>query len=337
MPRYTSRVKNTLKPTQNSKPREMADKIVKTKKIGVVAKALAPKVTAVVKKVIPIIKNRLGAALPVGGRLPTSPDVLSGETIDKLAPHVFIHMLSNMDMPTFHMLQGIAANYLKMEHPLNKIIGASLGGDFVMPKTLSKIAMRDVLKAKTPQELSSALHSEWLDMMDGKLTPTEVGGGLFSSLKVLVKKGIAGGKKALSALATGAAAAVRAVSAGAMGAQMVGKSVNNALMQGIEVANSLSPIIQSVFPKTEGVLTAGLGHANAAKELLERGINIAGQVEQAVAPVVSQLGPIDAPIALPFTQPVTAAVEPVEPVGAGLDSSVADISGSDVSGPRFVS
>ena len=335
MPRYTSRVKTTLKPTENANPKAMADKIVKTKKVGVVAKALAPKVTSVAKKVIPTVRARIGASLPVGGIFPVGgAEPLSDATIDQLSPHVFIHMLSTMDMPTYHMLQGIAAKYLRMQHPLGKIVGRVLGGDFILPKTLSKIAMRDVLKARTPQELAMALHSEWIDMMDGKLTPTEVGGGLFSSLKVLVKKGVAGGRKALSALASGAAQAVRAVSAGAMGAQMIGKSVSNALTQGLEIANSLQPIIQEVFPKSEGVLTAGLGKANAAKELLDRGINIAGRVESAVQPAISILGPLDAPIALPFEQPAVAAVEPV---GAGLDTSEANTDGSDVSGPRFVS
>lgn len=341
MVRYTSRIKSNLKPEKKtSNPKQMASKVldkkggaVDKKKIESVVKAVAPKVSAVIKKIAPLIKSRFGAALPVGGVLPGAHPMLSDETIDQLSPHVFIHMLANMDMPTYNMIQGIASNFLRVQHPMGKIIANALGGSFDFPKNLSKIAMRDVLKAQTPQQLSHALHSEWLDMLSGKLSDEELGGGLFSSLKTLVKKGVAGGKKALSALASGAAAAVRAVSAGAMGAQMIGKSVNNALMQGIEVANSLSPIIQQVFPSTEGVLKAGLGHANAAQELLSRGIDISSQVEKALAPAVSALGPLDAPIVInPATaQPTVAKVpETAEPVGAGLDAI------SDNTGPRFI-
>lgn len=339
MPKYTSRVKNTLKAAPNPTKKEMASKILQAKsaksdKVKAVVKAIAPKVAPVIKKVVSAVRQFRGAAIPVGGKLADAPDMLSDNTVDQLSPHVFIHMLNNMDMPTYQIIKGIAANYLGMEHPLRKIVRGALGGDFVFPKTLSKIAMRDVMKAQNPQQLANALHGEWLDMMSGKLSPEETGGGLFSSLKVLVKKGIAGGKKALSALASGAAQAVRIVSAGAMGAQMIGKSVNNALMNGIEVANSLSPIIQTVFPQTEGVLKSGLGKANALQELLARGIDLSSQVETAVAPAIDVLGPLGAPIALPFEEPAAAAVEPI---GAGLDTSSADVAGSDVSGPRFVS
>ena len=134
------------------------------------------------------------------------------------------------------------------------------------------------------------------------------------------------------------AGAVRAISAGAMASGMIGKSVSNALMQGLEVANGLSPIIQEVFPSSEGILKQGLGHANAANELLNRGINIAGQVEQVVAPIVSALGPVDAPIIVqPQGTPVSALQE--EPTGAGLDTAQvsADDMMKDDTGPRFVS
>ena len=349
MPKYKSRVQHTLKTAPNPTKKEMASKLAQAKskssKARPLVKAVATKVAPLVKKVVSNIRQSRGAAIPVGGVLPTAPEILSNGTIDQLSPHVFIHMMNNMDMPTFQILKGIGANYLGTEHPLRKITRAALGGDFVMPKSVSRIAMRDIVgKAQTPQQLAGALHSEWLDMMSGKLSQEEVGGGLFASLKTLVKKGVAGGKKALRALGTGAAQAVRAVSAGAMGAQHIGKSVNNALIQGLEVANALSPIIQTVFPQTEGLLRSGLGKAQAAKELLDRGINISGQVEQKLAPAIDILGPLDAPITLPFerggdlpseapqvSQPV------VEPVGAGLDAMSADTSGSDISGPRFVS
>lgn len=336
MVKYTSRVKGGLKQAKDVPKKEMAQKVVdgsqkggnvKIKPLNSNSDSGTQNVHApVVKKVVAAVRarrDRLGGVLPVGGVLADSPEPLSDSTIEHLEPHVFIHMLGNMDMPTYNMLQGIAANFLTMEHPMRKIVGGALGGDFVFPKNLSKIAMRDVLKAPTPQALSGALHSEWLDMMSGKLSREEVGGGLFSSLKTLVKRGVKGARTALTAVGKGAASAVKALSSGAMGAQMIGKSVSNALMQGIEVANALSPIIQNVFPATEGVLKSGLGKVNAAQELLDRGINIAGQVEKAVAPVVSSLGEMNAPIV----------------VGAGLDAPniVADESGNPDSGSRFVS
>ncbi len=335
MVKYKSRVGGSLNKVQNkSNPKQMASKVLEKK---AVARAVAPKVAAIAKRVAPVIKkvlqSRLGAALPVGGRLPAGSEPLSDETIDQMTPLPFIHMLGSMDLPTYHMLQGIASNFLRTEHPLRQITQRALGGSFDFPKNISKIAMRDVLKSSTPQMLSGALASEWEDMMAGKLSSEEVGGGLFASLKTLVKKGVKGAKTALSALGRGAAGAVRAISAGAMASGMIGKSVSNALMQGLEVANSLSPIIQEVFPKSEGILKAGLGHANAAQELLNRGIDISQRVEQAVAPVVSALGPIDAPIV------VSPSVAQSQPLGAGLDQmqvEPADVSADDT-GPRFVS
>lgn len=340
MVKYKSRVNSAPKSVPLKNKKDMASKVLNKK---TVVSKVTQRVAPVIKKVAPTVRaavqRRLGASLPVGGVLPSSIEPLSDSTIDQMTSLPFIHMLGTMDMSTFHMLQGIASNFLRTEHPLRAITQRALGGSFDFPKNLSKIAMRDVLKASTPQQLSHALHGEWVDMMSGKLSPDEVGGGLFSSLKTLVKKGVAGGKKALSALAAGAAGAVRAVSAGAMGAQMIGKSVSNALMQGLEVANSLSPIIQEVFPSSEGILKAGLGHANAANELVNRGINIAGQVEKAVAPVVSQLGPIDAPI---IVRPASASIDPSliqQPIGAGLDTAqvTADDVSRDDTGPRFVS
>lgn len=305
------------------------------KKAAPIIKAVAKKAAPLIKKVAPkvkrIIQDRYGAVLPFGGKLPEAPQVLSDSTIDQLDPHVYIHMLGAMDMPTFHMLQGIAANYLNIEHPMRRITNQALGGDFTFPKHLSRIAMKDVMKATSPQHLSQGLHGEWMDMMDGRLSPEEVGGGLFSSLKTLVKKGVKGSRKALRALGEGAKGAIRAVSQGAMGAQMIGKSVSNALMQGLDIANALSPVIQTVFPSTSGVLKAGVGHANAAKELVDRGINVSSRVEKALQPAVDvfggALGDLNDPIVMPFNKPV----------GAGLDMSNVRDDGAEDTGERFTS
>ncbi len=304
---------------------------------GKISAAQAKKVSAVAKKVIankPAIKKFVqrifGASVPIGGALPQTHGPLSDGTIDQLDPHVFTHMLANMDLPTHNMLQGIASNYLGMEHPYRLITREALGGDYTFPKHLSKIAMRDVMKSSTPQQLAGALHSEIMDMSSGKLTSEEFGGGLFASLKTLVKRGIKGAPGALKSLGKGAIKGVQLISKGLKSGQMIGKSVSNALHQGIEVANALSPIIQTVFPGSKGVLQAGIGHVGALKELADRGIDLASKTEQAIDPVVqfaNLLGPVDAPI----VQQV-----PSIPVGAGLDMNNQD-SGSDVSGERFVS
>lgn len=330
MVKYTSRVKSGLKPLQNPTKKDMASKVLERSPSD--SKKKSPPVSPQKKK---------GGAINVGGEHRKASKIrpaLSDETIDQMTHVPFIHMLGMMDMPTFYMLQGIASNYLRSEHPMRLITKSVLGGDFSFPKHLSKIAMRDVMKAQSPQQLSHALHSEWIDKLKGNLSTSELGGGLFASLKTLVKKGIAGGKKALSSLARGAAGAVRAVSAGAKGAQMIGKSVSSALEQGLQVANSLAPVIKQVFPQTEGILKAGLGHANAAKELLARGIDISSQVEQAIKPAIDILGPLDAPIAFPFEQESKTPLAG-EPLGAGLDSTQVDPEDriNEESGPRFVS
>ena len=334
MVKYTSRVKGLKAlPTQNTK-KDMASKVLEKppQKVSLHIPPTPKDKKVKIASLTPAKKKAPPQSKPVKVTQPFSDD-----TIDQMTHVPFIHMFGSMDMPTFNMVQGIASNYLRMEHPMRLITKQSLGGDFSFPKYLSKIAMRDVMKAQSPQQLSHALHSEWVDKLDKKLTNAELGGGLFASLKTLVKKGVSGGKKALSSLASGAAQAVRHVSSGAKGAQLIGKSVSNALQHGLEVANSLAPIIQEVFPQTEGLLRLGLGHANASKELLDRGIDISRQVEKAIQPSIDILGPIDAPIIVSHLQ--DRAKTQQTPLGAGLDDMQGDPEDrvNEESGPRFVS
>lgn len=367
MVKYISRVKNQFRTIPDKPTKQMATKVVNAKKAvpkpiaaniptggtipvagsipvaGKISAKQAEGIKKVIAKATPILKNVVKkikqvhvarAGIPMGGAFQAQAEPLSDSAIDQLDPHVFTHMLNNMDMPTHHILKGIASNFLGVEHPLRLITKKALGGDFKFPKHLSRIAMRDIMKANSPQQLAGALHSEIVDMQSGKLSREEMGGGLFSSLKTLVKRGIKGARTALGALGKGAASAVKAIASGAKGAQHIGKSVSNALMQGIDVANALSPIITDVFPASEGVIRSGIGHANALKELSDRGINVASQVQKVteldpVQKFVQALGKEDDPV-IPLKQPET-------PIGAGLDLSNADVDGSDVSGPRFVS
>jgi hypothetical protein len=374
MVKYKSRVNTSLGTIKNKPTKRMATKVANTNKSNLkplaenipneTGGAINPQVSrttakqAAVKKVAPVIKKVApavvkavkkikmshvpNAGIPMfGGAFPEQADALDDETIDQLDPHVFTHMLGNMDMPTHNILKGIAANYLGVEHPMRLITKKALGGDFSFPKHLSKIALRDVMKANSPQQLAGALHSEVMDMNMGKLSREEMGGGLFASLKMLVKKGVKGSRKALKALGSGAKKAVEAVSKGAKGAQHIGKSVNNALLQGIQVANALEPIITEVFPASQGVLKEGIGKAKAASELVKRGVNISQRVgevaDDPAAAFARALGELSAPIVqdLPAAEPKAGALE--EPHGVGLDLSNQSESGSEISGPRFIS
>lgn len=215
----------------------------------------APVIKKVVKKVVAAKKARVAArAKPVvddlpaadedpvdfGGALSTGGVLQTGgalPSIDKLGYPAMIHTLGAMDQPTFHILQGMASTFLpQVIHPLKKPFQSAMGGALVHPPGISKVATMDIVKAPTPQQLAMALHGEWLDSMKGRA----VGGGLFDSLKSVIKKGIS------------------VVSKGAMKALQVGTKLRGALQKGTAIAKSF-----------EGPLTAAVP---AAGELLSRGI-----------------------------------------------------------------
>ena len=269
-------------------------------KVGAVLKKV---VQNVAPKVRAAVQQRLGVVLPMGGALPTGGAILQPEDIDNLSWQQMIHTLGGMDLQTYHMLQGLAAAHLGQAHPLAAPLKASLGGSFIHPKNVSRMATKDIMKAPNPQILSRALHNEWLDMMSGK----DVGGGLFSSLKMLVKKGVAGGKKALSAIASGAKSAVRILSSGAMAGQMVGKSLSNAIKQGVEIANAVQPALTQLSPAAGELLGRGTELAQRGQAVVERGVQIGSQVENVLNPI---LGAIDAPRVgelIPVSEPQFAA------------------------------
>lgn len=251
-----------------------------------------------------------GGSLPSGGALPRVAQVARAvipkvkaavqrlrtpEDVDNMSWEQMIHTLGSMSAEQHHVLQGLASSMLGMPHPLAAHIKAGLGGSFVHPKSVARMATRDILKAPTAQKLSQALHAEWMDMMAGK----DVGGGLFSSLKMLLKKGVSGAKSAISSVAEGAKGAVRALAAGAGAANMVGKSVSNAIDKGLQVASVLSPAVGAVSPALGTQLERGVSAAQRAQELVGRGTEIAGQVSTGLAPIVQQLGAIDAPLVSP--------------------------------------
>ncbi len=233
-----------------------------------------------------------GGALGSGGALEKKEkinEILQPDDIDNMSIQEMIHTLGSMDMQTYHTLQGLAAAHLNHPHPLATGLKLGLGGSFIHPKNISKLATKDILKANTPQQLSRSLHSEFMDMKRGM----DVGGGLFSSLKMLVKRGVAGSRQALSALGEGAKKAVKGLSSGVSTAGMVGKSLSNAIKQGIQIANVISPALSQLSPAAGELLQRGVGAAEQAQKLAERGVQVSQLSQEVLLPL---LGAIDAPL-----------------------------------------
>lgn len=265
-------------------------------------KSLIQKVAPVIKKIVPAVKKikasieaqktagslSSGGSLRTGGKL-VPESMLGPEDVDKMTWMDMIHTLGSMDMPTYHILQGLASAHLNLSHPMSSIIKSSIGGSFIHPKQISRIATKDILKAPTPQKLSQALHNEWMDMMQGK----DVGGGLFSSLKMLAKKGVSGAKKALGSVAKGAKQAVGLLSSGAKASQMIGKKLSNAINQGIEVANVLGPAVSGLSPAAAELISRGTDIASNLQQSISKGVDIAQQVQMGLDPI---LGNINAPL-----------------------------------------
>lgn len=236
-------------------------------------------------------KQSVAGSIPVGGSASVG-GAITAERIDNMTYPEMIMTLQHMDNSAFGHLQGIAAAYLNMQHPLAKPYKIALGGSFEHPRNIAKIATRDVMKAPNALRLAMALHEEWLDDMNGKPT----GGGLFMSLKMLAKKGIAGAKKALSAVAEGGKAAVRALASGTKAGVMVAKSVSNAIDQGLKVASVLEPAISQAFPKAGDVVRTAQALGETAQATLQRGIATGEKVSAGLDPLVAALGPVDAPL-----------------------------------------
>lgn len=209
-----------------------------------------------------------GGALGSGGALSTG-GVISQEQAENMTYPQVYHTLGHMTGGEFHTLQGLAAAHLPDQgHPMKRPIMQSLGGAFIHPRTISKVATMDVLKAPSPQMLSRALYQEYLDSLSGK----EVGGGLFKSIKNLLKRGLKGAAK------------------GARGALKVGKTVNNAIKRGTEVAKTFQEPLSAFAPGLGEILQKGIGTAEAVQGGLETGLSAGEQIsagitelEQAVA------------------------------------------------------
>lgn len=202
-----------------------------------------------------------GGAIQTGGAVNRVKDTREGALKPlrsgiKSYPQLY-HILGHMEGGEFNTLQGLAAAHLVDEpHPMKRPIMDSLGGDFVHPRTISKVATRDVLKAPTAQMLSKAVYQEFLDSLSGR----DTGGGLFDSLKNLFRKGLS------------------AVSKGTKGALKIGKTLSNAISRGSEIAKTFQEPIAGLSPALGEILRKGLGAAETIERGLETGLNVGQQV-----------------------------------------------------------
>lgn len=195
-----------------------------------------------------------GGAIKTGGRVSTggrAPDV------DSFTYPEMIHTLGAMDPHQYHILKGVASGFFpNVLHPMKRPAMRALGGSFVHPAVISKNATMDIIKAPTAQALSGALHEEWLSQKRG----ANVGGGLFSSLKNVFKKGLSG------------------LSRGARSALMIGRKLSGALKTGRDIAKTVQAPLSVISPGAAELLGRGLSTAERLEESLERGLAVADPV-----------------------------------------------------------
>ena len=214
---------------------------------------------------------KTGGTIRTGGAVQTG-GVVSDEMIDKMTHGDMGHILNNMDNQTFHIMQGIGGAFLNMSHPMAEVAKTHLGGAFVHPKSVARMATKDILKSVHPLQLANILHEESQDQRRGM----NVGGGLLSSLKALFKKGISRGREVL-----------KDPKATLTGASRIASQLSNAIKKGVEVAKVLSPVIQAVGGPDIGSLISG---AERVKSGLESGKKVAEQLQPLFGGALGDIG-----------------------------------------------
>lgn len=205
-----------------------------------------------------------GGSLSSGGAIRTGGMVKKIDVMDY--PQMY-HILGHMEGGEYHTLQGLAAAHLPDEgHPMKRPIMASLGGSFMHPRNISKVATKDVLKAPNGQALSRALYTEFLDSLSGRQT----GGGLLDSLKNLLKKGVQG------------------VAKGAKGAVKIGKTLASAINRGTDIARLFAEPISAISPGVGEVLKRGLGVAERIQKGLETGVSAGEKISEGLSKVAEE-------------------------------------------------
>lgn len=241
--------------------------IKKVAKAAVKAAPTVIKAIPEVVKTIKTIKDLYGGAIPVGGKVSLAPHY-SDELIDSLTPQVIEQVVANMDNQQFHILGGLAAAHLNFQHPMAAVTKEILGGAFDVPRHISKIGMRDILKANSGGHLARAISGEWQDHVGGHIGDIELGGGITSSVKHLLKKGQSGAQRA-----------IQAAKKGYESAKMISTSLSNAINKGLQIASIIHPHVRNLHPKIDQIMTRGMATATNAKRLLDAGINLANEAE----------------------------------------------------------
>ncbi len=204
------------------------------------------------------ITGKIGNVLNAkkGGALASS---LQG-IVGKLTHHGMVQVLNSMSPEAFHILQGVSGAHLPQfeGHPFAGIARKSLGGSFTHPRSISKMATRDITRAVSSQQLSQALFQEMRDSQRGM----DVGGGLLDSLKH-------GFTRAFDGLKSGIASGNR-----------IGSVLHGALSTGIQIGQVFSPVVESLFPGAGELIKSGISGAEALKAGLETGLRAGEALEK---------------------------------------------------------
>lgn len=325
MPKYSSRIGNnnistkpkkakmSVVPSASEPPSQISKEVSQNVKTGGAIRTAGAISTA---GILPTPK-RTGSTRPAGlvesppfnpggGAIPTAGSISTGGALKKepfgiqvtpesamrLGYPAYIHALGAMSPQDFHILQGVASAYMPaVQHPMKDLVKQQLGGSFKLPRLISRVAHKDILKAITPQQLSNALHMEMLDM--GK---SKKGGALLDSIRNLFSKGVSGLKRGATAVVRGAKALPGAVKTGLQIGSAVGgiglnvaDRLNNSLMTGIGIANALSPVAQLVLgEESKGTIRAGIDFATQQQQLLQSGIDTGRAVQSVVDPLIAE-------------------------------------------------
>jgi len=264
------------------------------KKGGAIPPKVAQKIDKAVEKAAGVL-SKIGLSKPVKAVTRTSEQVVDRlqNIVGRLTHHGMTQVLQNMNPMEFHTLQGVAGAHLPAfnAHPMAGIAKQLLGGSFTHPRNISKIATRDIMRAITPQQLAVALHMELMDAQKG--LPT--GGGLLSSLKHHVSRGLDGLKsKVQSGL-------------------HFGRSMQSALKRGIEFGQAFSPVVNALFPGAGALLSTGITAAQALQAGLEKGVRVGEKLEAGIESISPDVGEGEEVVAGAPAEPVTTAIQQLEP------------------------
>lgn len=215
-----------------------------------------------VKRAIPVVlMDDEDSVAPGGSLAPVGGVISAGGTVDvdTVSYPQMYHILGHMGGDEFHTLQGLAAAHLpNVSHPLKLPVMKALGGSFIHPRTISKMATQDIMKAPSPQMLSQALYHEYLDSLSGR----DTGGGLFDSLKNVLKKG------------------TRIAAKGAKGALGIANKLKTAIKRGTDIAKTFQEPLSGLSPALGEILSKGIGTAEAIERGLATGVASGEKISQ---------------------------------------------------------